>query len=87
MNDYDDMVLGVGNPNHPSNNEELPDREITIDESWYEELKEDYETLRKVKSIFKEWYSLNYSPLEKTSDEKVKLANLENKLIKIMGIK
>lgn len=84
---YDDMVLGIGNPNHPANQEELPDREITINESWYEELKEDYETLIKVKSIFKEWYSLNYSPLERTSDEKVKLANLENQLIKIIGIK
>lgn len=84
MCNYDDMWLGVGNSDHPANQENLPDTEVTIDESYYYELKQDSSDLLSVKKLFKEWYKLNSFPLEKTSEEKVKLAELENQLIKIL---
>lgn len=80
--DLDDYKIGLYDSNSQINQEELPDTDVTINESYYNELNEAYETLRDVKKIFKEWYALNSFPLEKTSDEKLKLAELENLLIK-----
>lgn len=82
---YDDYKTGLHDSNSPINQEDLPDTEVTIDESWYNELQDDFKTLRKAKSLFRQWYKLNSFPLEKTSDEKIRLANLENELIKILG--
>lgn len=78
----DDYKTGLHDSSSPMNKEELPDTEVTINESYYDELNEAYETLGEVKKIFKEWYKLNSFPLEKTSDEKLRLAVLENLLIK-----
>ena len=86
MPDYDNDVLGVGNSMHPANQVENKETEVTIDESWYDELIEDRQTLMDIKVLFREWYKLNSFPLEKTSDEMIKLSELENKLIKKIGL-
>ena len=46
MNTYDEH-----NPIKPINQKELPTPQVTIDESWYEELKNAYNKMKKLKHI------------------------------------
>lgn len=80
MEDYDNYVLGVGNSMHPANIKETEEPQVTIDESWYYELLEDSKKLQEVKKAFGEWYEIHTFPLEKTSDELLRM----NELIEII---
>ena len=51
MPNYDDVHLGVENSQHPANEIETDTPQVTIDEWWYLELKENS---KKAKKIIKE---------------------------------
>ena len=53
MSNYDDAFLGVENSQHPANEIETDTPQVTIDEWWYLELKENREELFKLKKILK----------------------------------
>lgn len=53
MSNYDDAHLGVENSQHPANEIETEITQVTIDEWWYLELKENREELFKLKKILK----------------------------------
>ncbi len=53
MSNYDDAFLGVENSQHPANEIETEITQVTIDEWWYLELKENREELFKLKKILK----------------------------------
>ena len=50
---YDDDYLGVTSPIHPANEVEIDTPQVTIDECWYLELKENREELLKLKKLLK----------------------------------
>ena len=50
---YDDDYLGVNNQTHPANEVEIDTPQVTIDECWYLELKENREELLKLKKLLK----------------------------------
>ena len=54
MSNYDNAYLGVENSQHPANETEVDTPQVTIDEWWYLELKEDRERLKRAKSVVKE---------------------------------
>lgn len=54
MRNYDNAHLGVENPQHPANEIEIDTPQVTIDEDWYWEFKEDRERLKRAKSVVKE---------------------------------
>ena len=53
MPNYDDVHLGVENSQHPANEIETDTPQVTIDEWWYLELKENREELFKLKKLLK----------------------------------
>ena len=53
MSNYDNAYLGVENSQHPANEIETDTPQVTIDEWWYLELKENREELFKLKKILK----------------------------------
>ena len=53
MQNYDDAYLGVENSQHPANEVETDTPQVTIDEWWYLELKENREELFKLKKLLK----------------------------------
>ena len=53
MSNYDNAYLGVENSQHPANEIEIDTPQVTIDEWWYLELKENREELFKLKKILK----------------------------------
>lgn len=53
MSNYDDTYLGVENSQHPANEIETDTPQVTIDEWWYLELKENREELFKLKKTLK----------------------------------
>lgn len=54
MSKYDDAYLGVENQRHPANEKEIEIPQVTIDENWYLELKQDRKKLKSIKPIIKE---------------------------------
>ena len=53
MSNYDNAYLGVENSQHPANEIEVDTPQVTIDEWWYLELKENREELFKLKKTLK----------------------------------
>ena len=53
MSNYDDAYLGVENSQHPANEIETDTPQVTIDEWWYLELKDNREELFKLKKTLK----------------------------------
>ena len=53
MPNYDNVHLGVENSQHPANEIEVDTPQVTIDEWWYLELKENREELFKLKKLLK----------------------------------
>ena len=53
MSNYDNVHLGVENSQHPANEVEIDTPQVTIDECWYLELKENREELLKLKKLLK----------------------------------
>ena len=68
MSNYDDAFLGVENSQHPANEIEIDTPQVTIDEWWYLELKENREELFKLKKILK-----NDSKLQSNSRTNISL--------------
>ena len=53
MSNYDNVHLGVENSQHPAKEIETDTPQVTIDEWWYLELKENREELFKLKKLLK----------------------------------
>lgn len=68
MSNYDNAYLGVENSQHPANEIEIDTPQVTIDEWWYLELKENREELFKLKKILK-----NDSKLQSNSRTNISL--------------
>ena len=97
MNNYDNQVLGVGNSQHPANQPETEAKKVTYTEFLENELNQTYfkDFLSDYKDTVKQIYQTNKRILEIeqnlsifgtiTSDERIELHNLKNKLTKLIN--
>ena len=98
MNDYDNQVLGVGNSMHPANQPEAEAEKVTHTEFLENELNQTYfkDFLSDYKDTVKQIYQTNkrIAEIEQnlsifgtiTSDERIELHNLKNKLTKLIEL-
>lgn len=92
MNNYDHTVLGVGNPNHPANQEETQEEKLTFTEYLESELNEKYfkAFFSEFKAVTNSLYQTNkkIAEIEQslsifgtiTSDERIELHKLKKEL-------
>lgn len=86
MPNYDNEYLGVENSQHPANQKEIESPQVTIDEDWYWELKEDRMKLLLLKSVLKYYFKIKSNPLDRTSDEEQDLINIETLIKKTLKL-
>ena len=98
MNDYDNQVLGVGNSMHPANQPETEAEKVTytefleneLNQTYFKDFLSDYKDT--VITIHQTWKRVleieeNLSIFGTvTSDERIELHNLKNKLTKLISL-
>ena len=98
MNNYDNQVLGVGNSMHPANQPEAEAEKVTytefleneLNQTYFKDFLSDYKDT--VITIHQTWKRI--AEIEQnlsifgtiTSDERIELHNLKNKLTKLISI-
>ena len=98
MNNYDNQVLGVGNSQHPANQPETEAEKVThtefleneLNKTYFKDFLSDYKDT--VTTIHQTWKRVleieqNLSIFGTiTSDERIELHNLKNKLTKLIDL-